>query len=478
MCCMIDVLLINSPIILYESKEEKDLYSAHGGDERSYYPLNILYLASSLEKNGHDVKVMDISAEGLILPEVIKQVKKCKPMLIGISSMTTGIQSAVTLAIHLKAEGFLVGIGGTHVSVDPDFINRYRMFDFGVVGEGEITLVEIVQKLKKGIKPKGIYYGQTVQNLDDLPFPARHLINTDIYRREEQLKFEIPAAGILSSRGCPYQCIFCCIPNRSKVRFRSAKNIVNEMEEIYDKCGGNYSFVDDCFTIDRRRTIQFCEEVVSRGLDIKYIASTRADKIDSEVGERLRGSGCTELYFGVESGSERIRNRVVKKKIGEHSIRDAVRICRRNKILSNLFLMLGFPTETEEDIRQTLAIGNRVGADCIGVHITMPMPGSDMFEIAIKEGLFKRSIIDDYALGKLGKGFRDKYPLYVPKGLTLEQLVTAKKIAYRKFYLSPAWILRRIKVWLTIKGRFKDDLKLFKIAPGILWSGGSRGQLS
>ena len=140
--------------------------------------------------------------------------------------------------------------------------------------------------------------------------------------------------------------------------------------------------------------------------------------------------------------------------------------------------MLGFPTENGEDVEQTIRIGNKVKSDAIGVHITMPMPGSEMFELAIKEGLFKRSIIDDYALGKLGKGFRDNYPLYVPKGLTLEQLINAKKSAYRRFYLSPQWMLRRLRVWLTIKGRFKDDLKLFKIAPGILWSGKSKGQLS
>jgi len=475
---MVDVLLINAPIILYNTEEEKEFYSTHGGDERSYYPLNILYLASNLEKNGHSVKVMDISAEGLILPEIIRKVKRSKPKLVGISAMTTGIQSAVTLAIHLQAENFTVGIGGTHVSVDPTFITRYPMFDFGVVGEGEITLVEIVRDLKKGVKPKGIYYGQTVQNLDDLPFPARHLINTDIYRREEMLDFEVPAAGILSSRGCPYDCIFCCIPNRHRVRFRSAKNIVDEMESVYEKCGGNYSFVDDCFTINRKRTMEFCEEIIRRRLDCRYIASTRADKITQEMAGLLRRSGCTDLYFGVESGSPRIRNEVIKKHIREEDIREAVKACRDKGIMSNLFLMLGFPEETKGDIEQTVQIGNRVRADCIGIHITMPMPGSEIFEIAIKEGLFKRTIIDDYASGKLGKGFRENYPLYVPKGLNIEDLMDAKKKAYRSFYLSPQWMLRRLRVWLTIKGKFKDDLKLFKIAPGILWTGKSKGQLS
>ena len=473
-----DIVLVNSPIILYDDEQEKEKYASHGGDELSYYPLNILYLASSLEKDGHSVVIIDVSAEGLTLPQVIDKVKSYNPLIVGISSMTTGIQSAVRLAIHLQSAGFLVGIGGTHVSVDPTFITRYPMFDFGVVGEGEITLPEILRGYKKGVKPKGIYYGQTVENLDDLPFPARHLINTDIYKREELMDFEIPAAGILSSRGCPYQCIFCCIPNRQKVRFRSAKNIVDEMEEIYDKCGGNYSFVDDCFTYNGKRTIQFCEEIINRGLVVNYIASTRPDKINPEIGERLKRSGCTELYFGVESGSARIRNEVAKKWVKEEDIRQACDICRDNKIMSNLFLMLGFPSETKEDIKKTVQIGNRVRTDCVGVHITRPMPGSPLFTQAIEEGKVKETVIDDYALGKHGKGFRDNYPYYVPNGLTLEDLVEAKKKAYRSFYLSPQWMWRRIMVWLTIPGRFKDDLKLFKIAPYILWHGGSRGQLS
>jgi len=467
-----DVLLINSPIILYKDKADKLRFKDHGGDETSYYPLNILYLASYLESKGHSVKVMDISAQGLNLWEVISLAITQNPRIIGISAMTTGIQSAITLAKSLKEylPETVIGLGGVHITSDPTFIDRYPFFDFCVIGEGEITLEKIVSKVKKGEKIDRVNIGEQVEDLDSLPFPARHLIDYSIYKRKEQLKFEVPAAGILASRGCPFDCIFCAIPARGKkVRYRSAKNIVDEMEVVYGQCNGQYSFVDDCFTASYSRTKELCEEIIRRGLRCRWIASTRADRLTPELGELLRRAGCRELYFGVESGSDKIRNEVVGKHLSEESIKKAVKICKESKIISNLFLMVGFPRETKQDLNETIRIGNRVGADAIGVHITMPMPGSKIYSMANVD-------LDGYING--ARGFRGIYPLYIPDGLTLKDLENAKKSAYRRFYFNPAWMLRRIRIWLTIKGRFKEDLKLFKLIPQVFLKGQTRGQLS
>jgi radical SAM superfamily enzyme YgiQ (UPF0313 family) len=284
------------------------------------------------------------------------------------------------------------------------------------------------------------------------------------------MKFEVPAAGILASRGCPFSCIFCSIPSKGKqVRFRSAENIVDEMESVYEQCRGQYSFADDCFTSNRERTISFCKEILKRNLKVKWVASTRADMLDEKTGSLLRQAGCTDLYFGVESGSEKIRNKVIGKNLSDESIKKAVKICRDNKIMSNLFLMAGFPTETKEDLKQTCKIGSRVKADAIGIHITIPMPGSKIYDIS-------RVNLDRYIQGK--KGFRGVYPFYIPEGLTLKDLKDAKKSAYRQFYLNPGWIFRRIIVWFTIKGKFKEDLKLFKLLKQVFIDGQTRGQLS
>lgn len=473
---MIDIILINSPIIL-----DKELREKEGGDEVSYYPLNILYLASMLEKNRHSVKVVDISAEHKSLEDVIEIINKENPLAVGISSMTPSIQSALTIAKAIKRDNLKVkvGLGGTHLTVDPDFIYRNCYFDFGVVGEGELVICEIMDKIKKEENVRKIWQGIPIEDLDTIPFPARHLINPEIYKRKEQLKFEVPAAGILGSRGCPFNCIFCCIPARGKqVRFRSAKNIVDEMEEVYDQCQGSYSFVDDCFTISKQRVLEFCREIDRRGLKTKWIASTRADTLDEEMASMLSQAGCVELYFGVESGNTRIRNQIIGKRLLQDKIKEAVTLCRKSNIISNLFLMCGFPTETKKEIEDTIRIGNRVKADNIGIHVTMPFPGSGVYKYALEHKMIEPDMIDKYARGELGKGFRGVYPMFIPEGLTLQDLVEAKKRAYRSFYLNLGWMWRRLWVWIRIKGKFREDLKLFRLIWQVFGKGQTYGQLS
>ncbi|MFH1459862.1 MAG: radical SAM protein [Candidatus Omnitrophota bacterium] len=479
---MVDVILIHSPIILYKDEKEKEKFRGHGGDEKSFYPTGILYMAAFLERFGHSVKIIDVAPEGITLPDILQTIKNEKPMVVGISSMTTSIASAVSLAKAIKekfGDSFHLGLGGVHLCCDKTFLERFPVFDFGIIGEGEHTFEEIVSKIKKGEKVRGPIIGKITEDLDSLPFPARHLIKPEIYLREEQMKYEVPSAGILGSRGCPFKCIFCCIPVIGfKLRLRSAKNIVDEMEQVYDQCQGSYGFNDDCFTLNKKYIMDFCQEVIDRKLKIKFIASTRASVVDDEVAKALRRAGCYELYFGVESGNERIRNEIIKKKVDDQQITKAVELCRKYRIMSNLFLMVGFPTETRKEMLDTVKIGSKVKADVIGIHITMPFPGTEVFNYAIKHKMIPEDIIDKYASGELGKGFRGIWPLFIPKGSTLEDLVNIKKMAYRRFFINPMWLLRRIRIWFLIPRRFKEDLKLFKIAFYVFMRGGTKGQLS
>ncbi|MFH1847617.1 MAG: cobalamin-dependent protein, partial [Candidatus Omnitrophota bacterium] len=245
---MKDVILIHCPIILYNDEAEKKRYRGHGGDERSVYPMGILYIAACLERAGHSVRVIDVSPEGHTIQDLLKIIEEERPGIVGLSAMTTSISSAVSLASAIKGkfrDDVLVGLGGVHLRCDPGFMDRFPIFDFGVTGEAEKTFGDIVRRVKAGEKVRGIIAGELIKDLDALPFPARHLINPAIYLREEQMKFEIPAAGILGSRGCPYGCGFCCIPAIGKsVRLRSPENVVDEMESVYDQCRGSYHFLD------------------------------------------------------------------------------------------------------------------------------------------------------------------------------------------------------------------------------------------
>jgi len=476
------VVFIHSPMLLYKNEEEKSQFSKHGGDEKSYYPLGILYISSYLKKYGHTVSIIDVAAEGRTLTDILDTIKSEDPKIIGISSMTTSIMSAVKLAESIKGrfgDKFQVGLGGVHLCCDPTFVNRFPVFDFGVTGEGEKTFEELVRKAKKGEKVRGLVQGEIVEDIDALPFPDRGMIETGIYLREEQMDFEVPAAGILGSRGCPFLCSFCCIPAIGhKVRIRSPKNVVDEMEEVYDQCRGSYSFVDDCFILNKSRILKFCQEIVDRKMKVKFIGSTRANTLDKEIVSALSRAGCTDLYFGVESGNERVRNQVIKKNLSDKQIADAIRLCREYRIMTNLFLMVGFPTETKEEMMDTVRIGKKVKADIIGVHITIPFPGTEIFRYAVDRKMISADIVDKYARGELGNGFRGVWPLFVPEGFTLADLVNIKKKAYMSFYLDIMWWMRRIRTWVVIRGKFKDDLKLFKIALHVFRTGGTKGQLS
>jgi len=200
--------------------------------------------------------------------------------------------------------------------------------------------------------------------------------------------------------------------------------------------------------------------------------------IDLEMAKKMREAGCRELYFGVESGNERIRNKIIGKNLSDKQIKNAVEVCRKAGILSNLFLMVGFPTETKKEMWDTIRIGGRVKADIVGIHVTSPLPGSRLFIDAVERGILPKDIIDQIASGKRGRQWRGSYPLYVPEGESLATLIWVKRLTYILFYLSPFWWWRRFLVWLKMPERFREDLALFKIAGYVFLTGGTKGQLS
>ncbi len=184
---MSDVVFIQSPLLLYKNEDEKARFRSHGGDEKSICPLGILYLASYLKKYGHTVRIVDVAVEGKTLIDILEIVKAENPKLIGISSMTTSIMSAVKLAECIKerfGDKFQIGLGGVHLCCDPAFVNRFPVFDFGVSGEGEKTFEELTRRAKQGEKIKGLIQGEMIEDLDALPFPSREMIEPGIYLRE------------------------------------------------------------------------------------------------------------------------------------------------------------------------------------------------------------------------------------------------------------------------------------------------------
>jgi radical SAM superfamily enzyme YgiQ (UPF0313 family) len=221
------------------------------------------------------------------------------------------------------------------------------------------------------------------------------------------------------------------------------------------------------------------QEIIDRKLKIEFMASTRANCIDEEMMKMLKRMGCRNLCFGVESGSERIRNEVIGKKVSDQDIIKSVALCRKYGITASLFLMAGLPTETKEDMKATVEIGSRVKADYIGVHQTTPYPNSRIYQQAIKEGKIPGTLLDQWASGVRGRDFRKSWMFYIPDGFTQKDMIDYKRRVYLRFYFDPGWMVRKLWYWLRHPKRFiQEDLKLFKLIPQIIRLGGTKGQFS
>lgn len=466
----VDILFIPAPIRF------KTRNKSLPGDDTSTPPLGLMYVATYLNSKGYNCKILHVGLKNLSLKETVKEIKKIKPRVVGISILTSSSITSVPLAKAIKKEmpKIIVGCGGVHVCIDPTFIKRYPFFDFGVKGEGEEIMYEIMKKIDHGEKVKGIYDGGYVKNIDTLPFPDfYHLIDFKEYGNpSEPYGKRSSAIVMMTSRGCPFQCSFCCkTESRKYVRYRTPKRIVDEIEENYPLCKV-FNFVDDTMTLNQKNTIEISKEIIRRKLKISWLAMTRADCMTEEAAILMAKSGCREVFIGVESGDTRIRNNVIKKKVTDEAIFKAIKICRKVGIRSSIFLMLGFPTEGKEEIEKTVNYPFISGVDMMGIHLTFPLPGSELWDQAIKEKIIPKNLIDLYIQGNLGEDF-SSWPKYIPKGTTMEYMEQTRARAIRKFYLSPQFIFRLLIYYLRHPSRIKYDKDLYKNAFRFLLQGKS-----
>jgi len=344
-------------------------------------PLGILYISAVLEKNGIEVKVTPADILNLSWPEIKQEIQSFKPDLIGVTSTTENRFQSLKLIRYAKKvfPSALTALGGPHASMAPeDCLAHIPELDIVVRGEGEATMLELCQVLEKEKdlaaveKTKGIYFkldGQIkstppqppIQDLDSLPFPAFHLIPFEKYNFRFEVPGEgmLPAANIMTSRGCPFDCNFCATPINwgRTVRMRSPQNVIEEIEFLIKKYGVRVIFFfDDTFNVSKKRVEEICDLILEKRLDIFWKCDVRLDLIDRPLLAKMKEAGLFHLSFGLEAASERVRNEVIGKKINIDDFHRLVKWCNELDIIPNAFFIFSHPTETWEEAQETIKI--------------------------------------------------------------------------------------------------------------------------
>ncbi len=425
-----------------------------------YPPLGIGYIDAILKENGYSPKVIDLGFD----PE-LKQIEKIKEegAIYGFSSTTAQFAFAKNVAEKIKKndpDGKII-FGGAHATVVPEQVLEDENIDVAILGEGEYTFLELVQKIESG-KPindlKGIYYKENgrkiqtrerpfIENLDDLPFPEQGDFDVEEYFKLKGFR----ELSIITSRGCPGNCKFCQPTVRrmfgKKLRYRSARNVVDEIEDLIDKFRLDMLVIsDDTFVSNKKRVEDICNEIIERDIQILWRVQTRVG-MKKETLKLMKKSGCFLVALGVESGSQEMLN-CMGKGITIEKIKDTFKTCREVGILAHAFLMVGYPGETKETIQQTFDIIKDIKPLTTRVAIATPYPGTYLYDLAKEQNL----IYGDDIL---------KYDhLFGMPTLNLENLSKEEVIAAREMLEAHTMKKERIK---DLGRLFKDFIIVKKI---------------
>lgn len=431
------ICLINPPVLLPKDNVGADVSQ----------PLGLAYVAASLRAGGFPVSILDAAAEGwrniksfddhrdyngLDYGEIAEEIKRQKPKVVGITdNFTVQKDSAFKVAEMVKAvdPNIIVVIGGSHVTVQPKECASRSNIDYAVFGEGEITSVELMNCLLSGgnlndlRKIRGLAFRNGMEivvnearphnfDLDSLPYPARDLLPMQVYFEASKSKranrdMDKPWATVITSRGCPFNCIFCSIylTMGRRWRYRSPENVIGELKQLVELYGvKQLDFEDDNISCDKRRMEKLCEVIIENKFKFEWYTPNgiRADTLDEKLLQKMKAAGCRELWFAPESGSQRVVDEIIGKRIDLKVIEEMVGLCTKVGISSNCFFVIGFPGETREEMGETLRFAkkmSRLGADNFMFSIATPLYGTRLYEEAIRKGQLSEAADESLAYG-------------------------------------------------------------------------------
>jgi radical SAM superfamily enzyme YgiQ (UPF0313 family) len=465
------VILINAPYL--------DVYGSINVGENYAFALGIGYIAAVLKRRGHDVRILEPEAAHMTREQVAEYLRIEDPDVVGITCATANFNGArMLMELVKRSVGAVTVLGGVHASALPvQTLRDCPQFDYIVVGEGEYAMVELLEALDASRSDlsaiKGLAWrreGRIVVNeprsliadLDELPFPARELVDLSHYRPQVHLDLGLPSATMITSRGCPNRCTFCAseVTLGHPFRAHSPAYVLREIEHLVDTYGIRHViFVDDTFTMHKKRCAEICRRIIARGLDIKWYCFARVNTMDEDLLKLMRRAGCYSVLFGVESADQRILKEM-KKGITVEQARKAIRLANRAGLKTLASFIFGSPGETHETIEKTIRFALETNPTIASFNRMVPYPGTE---------LYRTAYVPRYGEVADWNQFVPKADdvIEITEHLSAADIQRATVEAFRRFYLRPRQMMRvmsNVRSFAEFRAYARGALGLFRKA--------------
>jgi len=467
------ILLINPPAF-NEITTQVSRYVS--GESSMQPPLGLMYIAAVLVSKGiDDVRIIDAQAEKINYEELEARILKEQPDLVGMTAMTFTMTDVMLTArtIRKVSPETKIVLGGPHVDIYPEQTINLSEIDFVIRKEGEYPFLHLVRHLTDGKTDLSevrnlvwrdeegrIRMNELTASMNDysqMPFPARHLVPLDKY-------FSImtennPITTMISAKGCPYKCVF-CYKHIDKVSYRSPKSIADEMEHIRGLGIREIFFVDDTFYVNSSVAMKICDEIIKRKIGMPWGARARVNNISEEMLEKFKKAGCKRLHIGVESGNDRILQNL-NKKITVEMAKKAFTLCRKHKIDTLAYFIIGNPGEGQKEIEDTIKLARELKPSYAQFSRMTPFPATKLYDMAIERKIISYDYWKEYAKNPYVR----IQPQFWTEHFTQEQLADLADYATHKFYFSPGYMLRsvtRVNSYRDLRRKLKTGLSLLR----------------
>jgi len=442
-------------------------------------PLGVLYVAAVLEKASHTVEVLDANALQISAETVVSRVLASEPDVVGMTGTSLSFNENIEIARLLKnvRPDLPIVLGGVHAQGDPVTAVGYGVFDYLVANEGEYTMLDLVEALAGGKDPRtcvnGIHYldgekacttgpGRLVENLDELDFPARHLLPDMKIYHQKAFGYRLrPHTTMFTQRGCPFRCTFCSSSKQfrevfnKKIRAHSVDYVKEEIAYLQKTWGiREIYFVDDTFNLNKKRVHALCDMMIENFPGLKWSCNFEANICDEHLLRHMRDAGCWLIQMGVETGNAEVM-KVIDKGITVEQVRIATEMASRLGFAIKTSFIIGNPTETTETVEETIQFAKSLPVHYVTFSMMAPLPGTYFWKTADQYGAFDRTAYDKFSMVSAA---------FVPKGLDSDYLKNKQQEAHRRVYLNIGMVGRHLKMIST----FQDVVRYAKGAATLI----------